>query len=267
MALGDQNNYSNNSYSSNRTPDTTYYSRLHFDNYKEYKRISVTFSAGLLSLTISKKLTPDSRFEDSLKVNLTGYKASLMLKAIEKFEENFKKIGIGVMYAVSTGISETSTVLGIHKTPEDTKAITIATVDKAGKLIKREEYNFPVDNDFYLNFSNFDAMNVTNEYDNELQYNMFKQMLTEFSNNYSGAAGYLTVDLARYDIRANTRKVESIMDKLGVPIQRRSNNVSYNNSGNNYFNNNNNSSSNFSRNMNPPENHKSIDELLNSDDD
>jgi hypothetical protein len=63
---------------------------------------------------------------------------------------------------------------------------------------------------------------------------MLKNILIDFARNISGAAGYGTLYLNRYEQNRDRNKITTIMDKLGISV--RQTGQSY--SGNNFFSNN-----------------------------
>lgn len=262
MALGDARGNNNNG--ARRRYDSTFYSRLHFTNYPELTRLNITYSTGLMKFTIAIAPIEGENYEDKITLNLTGNKAKLLLNAIAKFEEDFNDISINNSFGVTTGIGEISTVGAVHKTNSNGKAITIAKVDKNGTIVERYEFNFPQNYDYSINWEDFNNMKLTKEYDDNLEFEMFKDTLKEFATTYNGAAGYNALDLGRYEISANRTKIETIMNKLGIQPQGNNSNYQRRSSTGNYF----------SGAMNPPEDagytntksnsystHKSLDDI------
>lgn len=268
MALGDARS-NNNTGNGRRRFDSTYYSRLHFTNYPESTRLNITYSAGLMKLTIAIAPIEGEQYEDKITLNLTGNKAKLFLNAITNFEKNFDKASISNSYGVTTGMGEISTVGAVHKTSTDGIAITIAKVDKNGTITERYDFNFPQNYDYSLSWDDFNNMKLTKDYDDKLGFEMFKDALTQFTVTYNGAAGYNTIDLGRYDQGSNRTKIEAIMEKMGLQVQGNNSNYQRRSSGGNYFNA-----------MNPPEDngysntksnnsystHVSLDDLMGDDD-
>lgn len=255
MALND---YRGNSYGgTQRKTSSTYYSRFHCLNIEEHTRLNISYFSGMMKLTIAQSTDNSNQYEDKISVCLTGNKATLFLDAIAKFESEFNTAQIKQAYGVTTGMSDVATVLAIHKNDKDGKAITIAKVDQNGTITDRYEFNFPTGYDSYLNFSDFNSMKTEKEFDDDLQYNMLKKTLVDFTNTIGGGSGYNTIDIARYDINRQQNNIETIMDKLGVPRRTTNNNYSRSSSGN-YFNRN--SDSQYSNSGRQAES-KSLDEI------
>ncbi len=244
--------------------DSTYYSRTNFINYKENMRVNVTYSSGMIKLTIATAQgTSDngmSNWEDQITVSITGTKAHLLLNALAEYEKAIEEntITLSQSWGIVTGMSDIQTILMFHLNKvNSTKAFSICSIDAAGTVLKRFTYNFPDDQDFHIDWSNFDTMKNDKVYDSDLQYKMLKETIAEFARTSNGAAGYTTVDLARYDINAIRNNITAIGENLGV-IQPRQNNFNRNTSGG-YFNNNNNQ--NTANHTSGNSQHKSLDEI------
>lgn len=217
MALGQERN-------TNKRFDTTYYSRLHFNNYGDRKRLNITYSAGLMHISIAVAPDGNSPAEDKITVHLTGNKAKIFLEQLKLFEKAISEgnINNSMAFGVQTGMSDVRTVIAAHTTA-DGKGITIAKVNSEGGINERYEFEFAKNYNFGLTWTNFDSMQIEKNYHDNLDYEMLKEAIEQFAITCSGAAGYNAVDLARYDIGAFRNKIESVMDKLGVPVQRNTN--------------------------------------------
>jgi type IV secretory pathway TraG/TraD family ATPase VirD4 len=88
---------------------------------------------------------------------------------------------------------------------------------------------------------------------------MFKNALIDFARNISGAAGYGTLYLNRYQDSSMSTKISAICGKLGINTNTNTNR-SYN-SGGGFFTNNDNSGN------NPTSQHRSYDEIASMIDD
>ena len=258
--------------------DSTYYSRTNFINYKENTRVNVTYSSGMIKLTIATAQgTSDngmSNWEDQITVSITGTKAHLLLNALAEYEKAIEEntITLSQSWGIATGMTEIQTILMFHLNKvNSTKAFSICSIDAAGTVLKRFTYNFPDDQDFHIDWSNFDSMKNDRVCDVDLQYKMLKETIAEFARTSNGAAGYTAVDLARYDINAIRNNITAIGENLGVIQPRQGGNFNRNTSGG-YFNNNNNQGGNNAggNRTNSNSQHRSLDEIqseFNLDDD
>lgn len=261
MALND---YRGSNSSGRRKFDPTYYARYHCFNFGELSRLNITYSSGMMKLTIAKAATQNDNYEDQLSVFLTGVKANLLLNEMNQFEEQFDNLTVNQAFGVTTGMSEVSTAAAFHKNSNGGKAFIIAKVDQTGRIINRCEFNFPVNYDFSMEWDDFDSMKLSKKYDNDLQYHILKQTISDFADTIGGGSAYNTIDLYRYDTSRVQNNMDTILDKLGV---RRPNSYNYNrpNSSNNYFNNNNSSSSNNGT-QSSSKSLDDIDDMLSGDD-
>lgn len=222
--------------------DTTYYSRAYFMNPTENCRINVTYSSGLMKLTIatSDGTNNDNGFKnwnDQISVSLTGTKATSLLKSIETYEKAIAdgSITMNDAYGVVTGMSDVQTIIQFHLNKVNSgKALSIAQIDKSGAFIKRFTFEFPDDYDFRIEWTNKDNMQFNKVFDNNLQFEMLKSAIKEFAVTSNGAAGYNTWDIGRYEISSIRNDIAALASASG--IQLRNNNSNYNrNSGGGYF--------------------------------
>jgi hypothetical protein len=167
-------------------------------------------------------------------------------------------------YGVVTGMGEVQTVIQFHLNKLNSgKAFTIAQVDASGSYIKKYTFEFPDNYDFRLEWSNMDSMQFDKAFEPDLQYDMLKQAIKEFSDTCNGAAGYNAVDLARYDINNIKNLLNAIGTQVGIPVNNNSNGGYNRNSSGGFFGNNNNQQQSKST-------HKSLDQIQSeylSDDD
>lgn len=256
MALGQERNFNN----SNKRVDTTYYSRLHFNNYSDHKRLNITYSAGLMHISIAVSPDGNSPAEDKITVHLTGNKAKILLEQFKLFEKAISEsnISTSMAFGVQTGMSDVRTVIAVHTTADNGKGITIAKVNSEGGINERYEYEFAKNYNFGLTWTNFDSMQIEKNYHDNLDYEMLKEAIEQFAITCSGAAGYNAVDLARYDIGSFKNRIESVMDKLGVPVQRNNNSNFRQNSSRSYFDN---GSSDSRSQASSASNHKTLDDI------
>ena len=245
MALGDSNN--------GKTYENTYYSRTRFKDYDNKVNLGFQFKSGMLVADISKE-KDGFQYESLINIFITTTKAKILLEKIKEFEQD---IASGVAdpskgYGINAGMGETVSILALHTTPDGGKAVFIGKVDNSGSITKSYDYVFN-NKDFHygLNWGNIESMDVSKTYYNDLEYEMFKDTIQQFSDVSSGAVGYAVADITRYDTQRILNKMNPIYDKLG--IERNSNRGGYNRNGsgsNDYF-------------MNAPasSNHKNYDDM------
>ena len=272
MGFDQQRGGFNNNNGQVRKFDSTYYSRIYFMNPDTNTRVNVTYSTGLMKLTLATSNGNNGNgfknWEDQISISLTGTKATLLLKSIVQYERAIEEgtITMNNAYGVVTGMGEVQTVIQFHLNKVSSgKAFTIAQVSPDGAYMKKFTFEFPDNYDYRLEWTNKDAMQFDKAFEPDLQYEMLKQALKEFSETCNGAAGYNAVDLARYDINNIKNLLNAIGTQVGVPINNNHSNGGYNrNSSGGFFGNNN-------QNQNQGQsNHKTLDQIQSeylSDDD
>ena len=241
--------------------DSTYYSRIYFMNPDTNTRVNITYSSGLMKLTIATSNGESGQngyrnWEDQITISLTGTKATLLLKSIEKYEKDIAESNITMnnAYGVVTGMGEVQTIIQFHLNKVNTgKAFTIFQINPGGNIIKKCTFDFPDNYDYRLEWSNKDAMQYEKVFEPELQYEMFKQALKEFSETCNGAAGYNAVDLARYDINNIKNLLNAIGTQVGIPVNNNHGGGYNRNSSGGFFGNN--------QNNNSQSTHKSLDQI------
>lgn len=216
MSLGDQR-YNSNGNGARRF-DSTYYSRLSFYSPISDIKINITYSTGLMKITFAKANGTNGNgfknWEDQIAISLTGTKATSLLKSLASYEQAIadNNISMNNAYGVVTGMNEIQTVIQFHLNKVNSgKAFTIAQIDKSGSYLKRFTYEFPDEYDFRIEWQDMDSMKFEKVFDAELQYEMLKQAIKEFSETCNGAAGYNAVDLARYDINS----IKNLLNTIG----------------------------------------------------
>lgn len=235
MAFGNYGNNNNNNGSNNgnnKVYDNTYYAKTYFNNYDENKSLDISYSAGLMTITINQK-TSDGKKEEIIKASLTGLKAGILASAIESMEKDIETGSAeGRTYGVQSGMGDVVKVIGTTVN-NGSKQIIIAKVDKSGNVSEKTFFTFPLGVDYFMSWSNFDNMDFTKSYEDNMQFSMFKNILTDFSRNISGAAGYGTLYLNKYEQNRDRGRMVAVMEKLGVSVK-----SAVNRSRDNFFNNN-----------------------------
>lgn len=224
--------------------DSTFYSRTYVSNYKTNMRVNITYSSGMIKLTIATSQPAENgnmrTWEDQISVSITGTKANLLLNALNDFEKAIKDETISMTNAwgIATGMGEIQTILMFHLNKLNTgKSLSICSIDASGSILKKFTFDFPDDQDFYIEWSNFDTMNNDKKFDSELQYKLIKGAIEEFARTCNGAAGYNTWDVGRYEVNSIKNTVNAMAENMGIQTRQQNNNYNRN-SGGGYFNNN-----------------------------
>lgn len=231
MAFGDNNN-------SNKVFDPTYYGKSYVSDYDNGTGVEFSYSGGLMKLSMFKRDAGNSgRKEEIISASLTGLKAHLLVEAMNKLDSDVKDGNAeGHVYGITSGMGETVKVVGFG-VEDGKKYFVIAKVNSQGGMSEKTVYKFTSGVNYYMDWSNFDSMKYSRIHDDEVEYIMFKNALADFSRNISGAAGYATLFMNKYEHNKDMNKINQIMDKLGISIK--TNNASYDRSANNFFSNNN----------------------------
>ena len=257
MALGDTNYNSN----SNKMYESTYYSRLKVRNVKDNHVLGYSFKSGMIIVGISAR-KEDNGYETLAEIYITPTKAMILSKQIEKIKEEIATGKANTKgYGIITGLDETVSTLILRTIDTEVgvmPALTIGKIDPTGNFVKRVDFNFNVNYDFGINWSDVDGMKSSNEYFNDIEFDQFCRIINDFAASSNGAYAYSTIDMARYDYKALMNKLNPIYDKLGIERQQYGNRGNRSYSGNNFFNNNSDTSSIRSS------SNKSYDELMNS---
>lgn len=251
MALNDNNN-------SNKIYDPTYYAKTYATNYDTNKTINVTFSGGLMKVAIANKLPNTAKTEDIISASLTGLKARLLVEAMDQMEKEIEAgTAEGKSYGVSVGMGDVVKVIAFEN-HDDVKHLVIAKVDAAGNVSDKTVFEFGKSN-YFMSWDNFDTMKYNRNYDINIDYDMIKNALTDFSRNICGAAAYGGLYMSRFENHKDRTKIDTIMDKLGITV--RHSQQPYR-SENNFFNNNNNSISNsYGNGGNKNSEHKTLEDI------
>lgn len=232
MAIGD----GGNSTSGNKVFEPTYYSRFRLSR-TEAQGISITYRSGLMILELNK-LEDGFKTTPLISIFLSPIKAGLLAKQIEEglfpYMED-KKIDPNVGFGVNAGMNEKVTFIAFSTDSDKNIFATIGKFDGTGTIVESYKYQFANDYNYALHWKNVESNNLEKVYDNNIEIAMLVQALKDFSRSASGALGYGTLDLNRYQKNQEYKRIDQVMDKLG--IERRSNGGSYNRGDNNFLNN------------------------------
>ena len=258
MALGDTNYNSNNgnggdSGNKNRLYDNTYYSRVKIKNYESKLIIGFKFRSGMLNIDVSKE-KENYQYESIFDMMVTYPKAKILLSMIQRYKQD---IASGIInpehgYGIESGMGDTKSVLIIHPTVSGGTVITFGKVTIDGNFNDRIDVEMN-NNDFHfgLEWNDISGMKISKVFENDTDFSIFEDVITQFVNNGTGATGYSVADMTRYDYKAIMNKMNPIYDKLGIPR-----NTGGNNGGNRQQ-----SGGYFDRVPSATSNHKSFEEM------
>lgn len=233
MAIGD-NSSSNTGY---KTFDRTYYSRLTLKN-SDSKRLNISYRSGLMIIEIGKAAGTGDTFKVEIEetIYLSPMKAHLLANQINAMiaYRNNDDIDPKKAFGVNAGMGEKVTFIAFSINEDKNINITIGKFDGSGKVTESAVFNMSSDFNYALDWDDLAANNLTKVYDNDAEIVMLRDAIADFSRSMSGAAGYGTLDLGRYDYNSMNRRVDQIFDKLGIERANYSN-KNYSNSGSNNF--------------------------------
>lgn len=240
MGIGNFNGSSNSSYQSNssngKVYEPTYYSRLKLRNDNENKNLTISYRSGLMIVEINEvdvtngyKVTPLST------IFLSGMKASLLTKEIEEFKA-YKKAGDinpAKAFGVNAGSGDKISYIGFSSTDGTDTVVTIGKFNDTGKITESNTFTLPKEYNYSLQWNDINANDLVKVYRDDVDLDMLQQAIADFARSYSGALGYGTLDLNRYEANKDRRNIDQIFDRLG--IERRTFNNNYNGGGSNNF--------------------------------
>ena len=224
MALGDNNKGGKKNY------ENTHYSRIKFNNREEKLLLGFSYWSGLLKVTISQEKSSFSgggtEYDEIAYIHLSPVKSKVLSAGISELLDGKED----KLYGVNTGFSETQSVIAFGK--DDGKmAVIIAKVDPEGKIQNAVTFHFNNEYHYGLEWTDFKKMECERNFNNNLELEMFKLVLDQFTEAMTGAMSYSVMDMGRFDNSRINTKIDLVMDALN--IERKSSNG---NPGNSYFN-------------------------------
>lgn len=198
--------------------DKTYYSRLRFKNPDTKLVLGFNFSSGMLVIKMSQA-DDNNQYTDLESCYLTGLKARIFLNEYNRFKEDFdaKKVKEGAAYGVTTGMSETVTIMSFCVV-DGSKAVAIGKVDGSGKVKEMHKFKFNDNFHYGLEWKDLDNMVVSKKFYPDIEFDAFGDILKEFISCYGGAQAYIAADLGKYDYRHTDNNINEIMKKLGIQV-------------------------------------------------
>lgn len=253
MALGD-NNYQNGN--NKQSYDPSYYSRLRIKNPNDKLSLGFTYWRGTLRISVSETGDPnEGRNNELAYIHLSPIKARLFANCVERIIKDPEGFDV---FGVDTGSGETRGLIAIGR-DMGKPYLYIAKVDKNGKYESEQRFNFNFDYNYSLNIADLDKLSYSKEYNNDVELQMFRDLLIDYAKSSSGALGASIYDIGRYE----TNKINAIIRKMGESMGIETKNKSYSGGGKSYFDDDSESSSNRSSNnkSNNYSKYQSIDDL------
>lgn len=231
MAIGDGN--FTNSNNSNKIYEPTYYSRFRLSRNNDMG-ISISYRSGLMIVEINKA-------EDGFKttpletIYLSPLKAKMLAEELRKFVEykSGNKIDPKKAFGVNAGMNEKVTFIGFSSDSSKNVYCTIGKFDGSGVIVESAKYTFAREYNYSLEWNDIEANDLQKIYNDEVELNLLIQAFDDFSRSATGALGYGTLDLNRYEMNKIDKRIDQVFDKLG--IERRSYNGGGNRGSNNFL--------------------------------
>lgn len=208
--------------------DQNYFSRFSVTDQESKLRLGFRFSSGMLVPGISR-LKDATTFEYEVldEIFITPTKANILLAMIDKYEEDGKTAeGVGI----TSGLKETVSAIVVNE-----NSIIIGKVKSNGEWASKNEVKFNRNYHYGIKWSDVNSNKFEQQFTDEIDYEMFKQLLKSFAYNMPGAVAYSVADLTRFDTSRAAGRLKPIYDKLGIEW---GGNGGSRGSGNNFFNNN-----------------------------
>lgn len=219
MGIGDANYGSSNGSYQSKTYEGTYYSRLVLKN-SNHKRLSITYKIGLMVLEISNTTVSGDSFKSEVEeqIFLSPAKAHMLTNQINNMLEYRKSENVDPRkaFGVTAGMKEKVTFIAFSVDEDLSIVVTIGKFDSNGVITESAVFKFDQDFNYSLEWDDLAANSLTKVYDNEMDILMLRDAIADFSRAMSGAAGYATLDLNRYEAQKNYRRIDQIFDKLGI---------------------------------------------------
>lgn len=214
MAIGDNN--SGNQENGNKPYDPTYYARFRFSRNNDLS-MSISYRSGLMIVEINKL---EEGFKSSAleSIYLSPIKAAMLAGQIDAFLKYREEDSIdpGKAFGVPAGMGEKITYIGFSTDENKNIFCTIGKFNGNGEIIESARYQFAMDYNYALEWENIEANELEKIYYNNVEIDVLKQALLDFSRSSTGALGYGTLDLNRYESQRESRRMDQVFDKLGI---------------------------------------------------
>ena len=187
-------------------------------------RLQFSHWAGLLKISIVPNITGTNEFDlnGGIAIHLSVPKAYILLKEIEKFEEDRRN---GITTNFFYGVDTPKGLVGIADVAQfgySGKTVLIIRHMKEGEVLSTYAYEFKTSN-YYYGIRNFDekTKQFENTEYNNVELDMLKTQLTEYINAMTMSVAYSVVEATKYQDGLNYRSMNQIKEALGIKIERR----------------------------------------------
>lgn len=215
MAIGENGN--NGGTRENR--DTTYYSRFRTSRTKDGLGLAVRYSGGLMIVEINKT-DEDASFKTSPveAIYLSPTKARILAMQLKAFMDYRAgdDIDRNKAFGVNAGMNEKITYIAFSTDEDKIIYLTIGKFDGTGTITESATYQFAKEYNYGLEWNNLEANDLSKVFFDEVEINTLIQAFDDFSRSCTGALGYGTLDLNRYEAGRTNGKFDQIFDKLGI---------------------------------------------------
>lgn len=219
MAIGGTFNNSNNNgeNKSNKLWENQYYSRLRIKNADGKLQLSASFRSGLLILSMDE-VGENYSTTAVEQIFLSPTKALLLANELDAFMKYTKEgnIDSNKGFGVSAGMGEKVTYIAFHATADNTKMVTIGKINNTGSILEKRTMSFNKDYHYALEWNNVETFDAERTVYDDVELDMLKALLVDFSRSMNGAIAYSTADITRYDLNKVLNKMDPIYDKLGI---------------------------------------------------
>ena len=230
MSIGDFGGNSNSNNNSNKVYEGTYYSRLRLKQSDSSKTIGVSFRSGLLIISINLAENGSFKYEPTETIYLSPTKAKLLANQIAIFKDYYLtgKIDEGKAFGVNAGMGEKVSYIAFSANKNKDIIVTIGKFDDKGQIIESDHYTLNTSNyHFAINWNDLSTNDIEKVYDSMIELDQLHELCEDFARSMNGAMGYAVNDINRFENQRSWRRIDSIMNKLGIETQ-------YQNRSNNY---------------------------------
>lgn len=192
------------------------------ENAIDRTRLGFSMFSGLLKVTITP-LIPGGFEGDkniALSIHLSVPKAYMLLKEIEKYEED-KATGVNTNFFY--GVDTPKGLIGINTGEAygkpDATVLVVRRMKEDGTIDSRYAYEFK-ENGYYYSIRNFNESDmsfekVSDPY-NKIELEMFKNQLKQYIDAMTYAHAYATVDANKFAENSTYKSLAQIKQHLGI---------------------------------------------------
>lgn len=209
MALGNGGNQNK----TNTLYEPSYYSRLRFTNYDDKLALGFTFWKGALKISISESGSAnEGRNNELAYIHLSPIKARIFAESVQKIIEDPETFDI---YGIDTGSGDTSGFIAIGR-DMGKPYLFIARVNSKGGYDSSQRFNFNFDRNYTLKVNDLNKLSYQKEYNNDVELQMFRDALMDYSKSASGAVAASVHDVGRYEAAKINNIIRKVGESMGV---------------------------------------------------